>query len=92
MDSLVAKPVVAGAIVMGYLVAGLFFHRFWSKTRDRLFLIFAVAFFLLAVQRFLLAIDTRAAEDQVPFYLMRLLAYVLIIVALFDKNRSTRDT
>ena len=36
--------VVSGAIMMGYLVAGLFFLRFWQETRDRLFLIFAVAF------------------------------------------------
>jgi uncharacterized membrane protein HdeD (DUF308 family) len=82
-------PVVAGAIVMGYFTAGLLFLRFWSRTQDPLFLIFAAAFGLLGVHRMLLAVDTRSAEDQVPYFLMRLLAYILIVLALYLKNRKT---
>jgi hypothetical protein len=33
------------------------------------------------------AVDTRSAEDQVPYFLMRLLAYILIVLALYLKNR-----
>ena len=36
-----------GSLVMACLVAGLFFLRFWRKTRDRLFLMFAIAFWIL---------------------------------------------
>src|SRR6185503_8184794 len=38
---------LSGAITMGYLAAGGFFARFWRKTADRLFLVFALAFVLL---------------------------------------------
>lgn len=41
-------PGVAGAIVMGYFTAALLFLRFWSRTQDTLFLIFAAAFGLPA--------------------------------------------
>ena len=87
VDTLFAKPFISGAIVMGYVVASLLFYRFGIKAQDRLFHFFAVAFGLLGVQRFLVAIDTRAAEDQVLFYLVRLMAYLLILWALYDKNR-----
>jgi hypothetical protein len=91
MSRLLAVQLLSGAIVMGYLVGGMILLRFWRRTQDRLFLIFSAAFFLLSMHRLLLAADTRAAEDQVPFYLMRLLAYVLILGALYDKNRSRSE-
>jgi amino acid transporter len=83
------KVLVSGAMVMGYLVAGLFFLRFWRDTRDRLFAIFAAAFALLAVQRLVL---TLAVHDGDPgsawIYAIRLVAFLLIIFAIIDKNRA----
>lgn len=80
--------VVAGAIVMAYAVASLFFLRFWRHTRDRLFVVFALAFALLAVQRLAL-VDTRyMIEIGTGLYLLRLSAYLLILAAIVDKNRS----
>ncbi len=80
---------VSGLLVMGYAVAGLFFLRFWRETRDRLFGIFAGAFWMLAVQRFLLvALEQTSSSDDVWLYGVRLLAFVLILVAIVDKNRS----
>lgn len=83
------EPLVAGAIAMGYLVSGLFFLRFWRDARDRLFLLFALAFFLLAVQRVVLALMAASPEATVPVYGLRLLAFLVIIAAIVDKNRST---
>jgi amino acid transporter len=84
------KSLVSGAMVMGYLVAGLFFLRFWRDTRDRLFAIFAGAFWLLALQRALLTVSARAdgGEGSVWLYGLRLLAFLLILAAIIDKNRS----
>lgn len=79
---------MAGALAMGYLVAGLFFLRFWRDVRDRLFLLFAVAFVLLAVQRVMLALIADTPEAAVPLYGLRLLAFLIIIAAVVDKNRS----
>ncbi|HEU0053704.1 MAG TPA: DUF5985 family protein [Longimicrobium sp.] len=86
------NELVSGALVMGYFVAGLFFLRFWKETRDRLFGIFAAAFWLLGVQRALLAllVDDASREGHVLFYLVRLVAFLLILWAIVDKNRGTR--
>lgn len=75
---------LSGALVIGYAVAALFFLRFWRDTRDRLFGYFATSFFLLAVQRLIIA----TTEATSPAYIVRLLAFVLIIWAVVDKNRS----
>lgn len=79
--------IVSGALTMGYLVAGLFFLRFWASSRDRLFMLFSFAFALLAVQRIAITLTRGAMEDQTIFYLLRLAAFVVILVAIVDKNR-----
>jgi hypothetical protein len=78
---------IYGALFAGYTVAGLFFLRFWATTRDRLFGLFAAAFGILAVQRVALALTRTVVEDQSPLYLLRLLAFIIIIFAIVDKNR-----
>jgi hypothetical protein len=78
-----------GATTMGFLVAGLFFLRFWWQTHDRLFAIFALAFWLLGINRVVFALFIEADEARsLPVYIVRLLAFGLILVAILDKNRS----
>jgi hypothetical protein len=86
--SVILYQLISGAIVMGYGVAGLFFLRFWRQTRDRLFLAFAVAFWILGLQRLGLALTRSVVEDQSSLYLVRLIAFMLILIAIVDKNRS----
>ena len=78
-----------GAIVMACFTVGLFFLRFWRKTRDRLFVIFAIAFWLLALNWLALAF-TEQDEVRTALYVVRLLAFVLILVGIWDKNRGAR--
>lgn len=78
----------SGALVMGYFVAGLYFLRFWRDTRDRLFGIFAAAFWVLAAQRAALALTGDPANEQVWLYGVRLFAFLLILAAIIDKNRG----
>jgi amino acid transporter len=80
---------VSGATVMGYAVAGLFFLRFWRETRDRLFLTFAVAFWILGIQRLALTFSPDMVEDDTGLYLVRLFAFLLILGAIVDKNRTS---
>ena len=75
-----------GVIAMGYLVAAVFFLKFWRECRDRLFLFFAVAFSLLAAHRPLLAMIGDNREDMLGPYLIRLLAYLIILAGIIDKN------
>ena len=34
---------LSGAVTMGFVIAGLFFLRFWKRTREGLFIAFAFA-------------------------------------------------
>jgi len=82
------KDIISGALVMGYCVAALHFLRFWKGTQDRLFLVFGIAFFLLAVQRLALSLTPDAASYAISFYGLRLTAFLLILGAIVDKNRA----
>ncbi|HUG90379.1 MAG TPA: DUF5985 family protein [Planctomycetaceae bacterium] len=77
-----------GAIAMASWIVGLFFLRFWRDTRDRLFLIFAVAFWLLGLTR--LALVVLRSEEHHYIYWFRLAAFVLMVAAIVDKNRPRR--
>jgi hypothetical protein len=79
---------MAGAVAALACVAGLFFLRFWRTTRDRFFGFFALSFFLMALQRALIALVPRATEHMASVYGVRLLAFVVILVAILDKNRA----
>jgi len=79
---------ISGLLVAGYAVAGLFFLRFWRRSRDRLFAWFAAAFWLLGAQRAALAALDRGAPETTWLYGVRLLAFLLILAAVVDKNRA----
>lgn len=77
---------LAGLIAMGHLVASLFFLRFWTRTRDGLFLAFSAAFALMALNQTLVMLLEVPREEQSAFYLLRLAAFLLIIAAILAKN------
>jgi hypothetical protein len=78
---------IMGAIAMGSLIAALFFLRFWRETGDRLFVMFAISFVLLGITRLGLAISDDTVEGETHWYWARLAAFVLILIAIVDKNR-----
>jgi peptidoglycan/LPS O-acetylase OafA/YrhL len=81
---------LSGAITMGFLVAAGFFMRFWRQTADRLFLAFAIAFALLAINQ-AIAQWLGAADERVGYtYFLRVLGFVLILGAIVDKNVARR--
>jgi hypothetical protein len=90
MDQQALNRFLLGALVMACFAAGLFFLRFSRKTRDRLFVIFAVAFWLMGLNWLLLAFTDPEAEFRPALYVIRLLAFVLILYAILEKNRASR--
>jgi len=88
LDTIVSMHVLAGMMVAAYAVVALFFLRFWRDTHDRLFLIFALAFAILGVQRLALIAYSTSAGDATWLYVVRLAAFVLILWAIVDKNRA----
>ena len=80
----------SGALAMGYVVAALFFARFWRRTGVALFAWFSVSFVLLAAQRVMLVLIERAPDAMPWSYTVRLLAFVLILVGIAAQNRASR--
>ena len=78
---------LSGAVTLGFAVIGLFFLRFWRRTGDGLFLAFSVAFWLLGLNQALLVLANVRDEERSWLYLLRLLAFALILLAIWMKNR-----
>lgn len=76
----------SGIVTAGYLACGLFFLRFWSRSHDFLFLAFAAAFWLLALNVAIVILIPEPNEIRSWFYLIRVVAYVLIAIAIIRKN------
>jgi hypothetical protein len=76
----------AGALTLGFLAVSLFFLKFWRRTGDGLFLAFAVAFALLAVNQAAPILVNVSDENQGYIYLLRLAGFLLIILAVVRKN------
>lgn len=83
--------IISGALMMACLVTGLFFIQFWRKSYDRLFLIFSCSFFILALERLVLGMIGTRNEPSPTIYLIRLGAFVLILIGIIDKNRKTKS-
>jgi hypothetical protein len=80
----------AGAITLGFLIAALFFLRFWRSTGDGLFAAFAAAFLMLSVGQAMLTFMDIREEEKSWLYLIRLAAFLCILLAAVRKNRTAR--
>ncbi len=87
-----SPPGLSGMVAMGFLVCAAFFGRFWSRTKDPLFMAFAIAFLLLAANQALAT--TLGAPQQLDehtwVYLLRFCAFSLLIGAILTKNFSKK--
>lgn len=79
---------LSGVVACGFVVGGLFFLRFWKRTRDSLFLWFALSFWLLGLGQSVLALGNIPVEERSFVYLIRLAAFLVILFAIFRKNRA----
>jgi hypothetical protein len=81
---------LSGAVALGFAACALFFLRFWRRTREELFLAFSIAFLLLGTGQTILALANIPTEERGSIYLIRLIAFLLILLAIYRKNRSFR--
>jgi hypothetical protein len=66
---------------------GLLLVLHWRRSRDRFFALFAAAFVALAANYALLPFLGGRDETKPYVFIVRLAAFLLIIVAIVDKNR-----
>ena len=81
---------LAGALTLAYVVAAVYFVHFWQRTHDRLFLAFAAAFGLLALNQVVAFALGVGDERQNYAYVLRVLGFILILLAILDKNYGRR--
>ena len=81
---------VSGATMAAALVIALLFFRYWRQSHDRLFLMFALGFLVFSASRLILAFLEEDDEGRVYVYGLRLVAFLLILAAIVDKNRGRR--
>ncbi len=79
-----------GMLTMATLVTALFFLRYWSMSRDRLFLFLSLAFIVMSAAWIVLAMVGPSHAHPDAAYLLRLLAFAAIIIGIADKNRRSR--
>ncbi|HWF98926.1 MAG TPA: DUF5985 family protein [Steroidobacteraceae bacterium] len=80
-----------GVLAMASVTAALFFLRFWRQSRERLFVFFALAFAGLAANWTGLAIIDHPTDEasQDYAYIVRLVAFVILLIGILDKNRRS---
>lgn len=81
------NEILTGAIAMASIVIALFFVRFWRDAGDPFFLYFALSFLIEGVHRLASSqLMLGMHEDDPWHYLIRLIAYGLILWAILEKN------
>lgn len=76
-----------GVIVTASLTAAGFFWRFYRQTRDNLFLALAAAFAIEGINRMAFLLVDKPSEGSPIIYLVRLVAFLLLLGAIIAKNR-----
>jgi hypothetical protein len=78
-----------GVAAAGAWVSGVFFFHFWRQSHERLFAFFGAAFWLLALSWTLLGLFSPTEEARPYIYAIRLVAFLLIIGGIVEKNRGS---
>lgn len=83
---------LSGAVTFGFLLAALFFFRFFKRTADGLFFWFGLSFLMLATGQALVTLLDVTVEERSWIFLLRLAAYLIIVIAILRKNTRTADS
>lgn len=73
---------------MGCVAVAIVFLRHWRRSLDRLFIAFAAAFGILAIDYAVLAVTRVGAEWRPYVFGVRLVAFGLILFGVIEKNRQ----
>jgi hypothetical protein len=77
---------LSGMITAGFVVAAIFFFRFWRRTGDALFATFGISFLLFAVAQTSSVSFDFLHDDKTGVFVLRLIGFVLLLAAIARKN------
>ena len=80
-----------GALAFGHLAVASLFLRFWARVRATLLMVFAIAFTLMAASYVLLCFSDIGNGWRVAAYLIRLSAFVFIILGIVSTNLQSHS-
>jgi hypothetical protein len=72
---------------MACVVAGVLFLTYWRDSGDRLFVFFALAFWVFGLTWVALGTVAPVVEHRHWIYALRLVAFAFIVLGIVDKNR-----
>jgi hypothetical protein len=78
---------VLGGATVSSLVIAAFLFKYWRESRDRLLFLFGLAFLVLALNWLLVTVVHPSNETRHYLYTVRLVAFLLILGGILDKNR-----
>ena len=89
---------LAGVSMATFGASALFFLKLWRASRDRFFLFFSIACAFLSLERvvglFVAGTFSSLRADATEFsswiYLMRLAAFIMILISIVEKNRKKK--
>ncbi len=76
-----------GGLTVTCFAIGFFFLRFWHIQRDRFFVWFMVAFWLIGASWGIHLVIASPEETGPAVYSLRLAGFLLLIAGIVDKNR-----
>lgn len=79
-----------GVLAAMFVVAGIFFLRFWRESRDPFFLAFAVSFLIRGLNRFPRPVMAQPNVGSPWNYVIDLCASLLIVAAIVRKNMARK--
>ncbi len=79
-----------GVVATSSITAALFFLKFWRRTRDSLFLTFAIAFLIEGLNRTATLLAQHPNEGRPWTYMVRLFAFLMILAGILRKNYGTQ--
>ena len=79
-----------GGVTVMFVAVAFYFLRYWYDALDRLYLYFMLAFLSLAASWSVHLFYATSSETGPTVYVFRVVAFLLIIIAIVDKNRRAR--
>lgn len=75
-----------GVVTTAFLTTGMFFFVYWRRSRDSLFLSFAVAFAMEAFNDASLLGSPHPNDANRWYYIVRLISFLIILAGILKKN------